>query len=46
MAVDDLSEHLQGVDAVIHAAAPLPGKGGPKALVKVIFLYEFVVIYL
>lgn len=35
MANDDISEHLKGVDAVIHAAAPLPSKGDAKALVNV-----------
>jgi hypothetical protein len=35
IAVDDISEHLKDVDAVIHAAAPLPGKGDAKALLKV-----------
>jgi len=32
--VDDISEHLKGVDAVIHAAAPLPSKGDSKALLN------------
>jgi hypothetical protein len=35
VAVDNLSEHLEGVDAVIHAAAPLPSKGEPEALLNV-----------
>ena len=35
VAVHNLSDHLEGVDAVIHAAAPLPGKGDPKALLNV-----------
>jgi hypothetical protein len=38
VAVDNLFEHLEGVDVVIHAATLLPGKGDPKALVKVISL--------
>jgi len=32
VAVDDISEQLQGVDAVMHTAAPLPSKGDQKAL--------------
>jgi hypothetical protein len=35
IATDDISEYLKGVDAVIHAAAPLPSKGDQKALVNV-----------
>jgi hypothetical protein len=34
VAVDDISEQLKGVDAVIHAAAPLPSKGDQKALLN------------
>jgi nucleoside-diphosphate-sugar epimerase len=34
IATDDISEYLKGVDAVIHAAAPLPSKGDQKALVN------------
>jgi len=32
-AVDDISEHLKGVDIVIHAAAPLPSVADPKVMV-------------
>jgi hypothetical protein len=32
IAADDISEHLQGVHAVIHVAAPLPSKRDPKVL--------------
>jgi hypothetical protein len=35
VAADDISQHLQGVHAVIHVAAPLPSKGDPKALLDV-----------
>lgn len=34
VAVDDISEHLRDVDALIHAAAPLPSKGDQKALLN------------
>jgi hypothetical protein len=35
IAMDDISEHLKGVDAVMHVAAPLPSKGDPKTIVNV-----------
>jgi nucleoside-diphosphate-sugar epimerase len=35
IAVDDISEHLKGVDAVMHVAAPLPSKGDAKTIVNV-----------
>src|SRR5882762_10654695 len=35
LAEDNIAEHLNGVYAVIHAAAPLPSKGGPEALLNV-----------
>lgn len=34
IAVDDISEHLKDVDAVMHVAAPLPSKGDPKTIVN------------
>jgi hypothetical protein len=34
-AMDYTSERLKGVDAVIHAIAPLPGKGDQKELLGV-----------
>lgn len=37
IAVDGLDEHLKGVDAVIHSAAPLPSKGDQKTLLNVSF---------
>ena len=42
VAVDDISEHLRGVDAVIHAAAPLPSKGDQKALLNASIYYIFI----
>jgi hypothetical protein len=41
VAIDNISEHLNGVDAVIHAAAPLPGKGDPQALLNVSSFLRF-----
>ena len=35
IAVDDISAHLKGVDALIHSAAPLSGKGDSKLLLSV-----------
>jgi len=35
LAVDNISEHLKGVDAVIHAAAPLPSASDAKGLLQV-----------
>jgi hypothetical protein len=32
VAVDDISQHLRGIDAVIHAAAPMPREADRKAL--------------
>jgi hypothetical protein len=46
VAVDDISEYLKGVDAVIHAAAPLPSKGDSKALVNVSLFSLFWEVYL
>jgi nucleoside-diphosphate-sugar epimerase len=34
LAVDNISEHLKGVDAVIHAAAPLPSATDAKGLLQ------------
>lgn len=35
IAVDDVSEHLKGVSKVIHAAAPIAGKGDTNHLLSV-----------
>lgn len=35
IAVDDVSEHLKGVDAVIHSAAPLANRPDPQEIMTV-----------
>jgi hypothetical protein len=36
IAVNDVSEHLEGVAAVIHAVTPPPGRGDAKTLLSVL----------
>jgi nucleoside-diphosphate-sugar epimerase len=38
VAIDDISEHLKGVTAVIHTAAPLTSRGDAKFILKVSFI--------
>ena len=35
VAIDDISEHLKGVTAVIHTAAPLSSRGDAKFILRV-----------
>jgi hypothetical protein len=35
LATDQFPEALQGVDAVIHAGSPLPGRGSPEVVLNV-----------